>query len=538
VDSSFVARASETRNRAHTEVKALINRELTGLRAKMEASSQALAEFEGRLNMVDPQQPKTMLISRLTQLNTELTVAQTERLHKEAVLNSVRQNPTIAAEQASAKAETLERAIERLNGARQQFATTKTVYGENHLEYRKASSQVAELEAQVEQLRKNTRDRLRVEYEQALDREQRLRTALDETKADVDAQSGPVLQYLQLERDADNDKKLYEDLVRRTEEADINNQFQDAVVQIAQSALPADKNVFPNLPLNLGAIFVLSSILGVIGVVVLDALDTTLWDPEEAARRLNVDVLAVVPVAKNLPKPQAFISKIGMVKGRRQLADSAMNYADAIRGLRTAIHVTKPHRPIRSIMLTSANPNEGKSTTAAHLATCFAEIGKKVLLVDADLRRPTVHAHFDSSNDKGLSDVLMGKIPVHEAIIPIETTKLSVMPAGRTSLDASDLIAAGISDVLAPLHAEFEMIIIDAPSILGCPESQQMAGLADSVVVVVKARSTTDKELAVAVSTLHHAHANIIGLVMNQMKRSDRTAYGYYPPRYADYARR
>jgi Mrp family chromosome partitioning ATPase len=112
------------------------------------------------------------------------------------------------------------------------------------------------------------------------------------------------------------------------------------------------------------------------------------------------------------------------------------------------------------------------------------------------------------------------------------------MPAGRTSLDASDLIASGISDVLAPLYDEFDLIIIDAPSVLGCPESQQMSSLADSVVLVVKARSTTDKELFGAVATLLHAQANIIGLVMNQVKRSDRAAYGYYPSRYADYARR
>src|SRR5439155_17733205 len=137
-----------------------------------------------------------------------------------------------------------------------------------------------------------------------------------------------------------------------------------------------------------------------------------------------------------------------------------------------------------------------------------------------------------------LSDVLMGKIPVHEAMIPIENTKLCVVPAGQVSPDAADLIAGGISDLLGKLYHEFENIIIDAPSILACPESQQMAGLADSVVVVVKARSTTDKELAGTLSMLWHARANIIGLVMNQMKRSDCSACGFYPSRYADYARR
>jgi capsular exopolysaccharide synthesis family protein len=222
----------------------------------------------------------------------------------------------------------------------------------------------------------------------------------------------------------------------------------------------------------------------------------------------------------------------------RGLADSLMDYRDAIRGLRTVIDLTNLRRPVRSLLFTSANPSEGKSTTAAHLATSIAEIGKKVLLIDADLRRPTVHTNFNLSSDRGLSDVLMGKLPWRDAIIRVGPQELYMMPAGQASRHASDLIGGGISDLLEKVYSDFEMIIIDAPSMLGCPESQQMAALADSVVVVVKARSTTSKELTRTLSALQRARANILGLVINKVTRSDRAAYGFYPSSYADYARR
>ena len=534
---SFISHATETRNRAHTQVKALISRELTELRSKMEASSQALAQVETQLNMVDPQQPTTILVSRLTQLNTELTAAQTERLRKEAVLDSVNQNPTIAAAQAAPQAETIERAIERLNGARQQFATIQTVYGENHPEYRKAKSQVAELEAQVEQLRANTGDRLRIEYEQALDRENRLRAALNATKAEVDAQSAPILQYLQLKRDAENDKKLYEDLDRKTQEADINNQFQDAVVQVAEAALPADRNISPNLPLNLAVVFVLSSIFGVAGVVVTDALNTRVWDPEELATRLNVDVLSLVPATKSLPRPSASGGRIEIIKRRGRLLNSALYYGEAIRSLRGTIEVTTLHSPLRSILLTSANPSEGKSTTAAHLAASFAEIGKKILLIDADLHRPTAHTRFNLDNSRGLSDVLAGRLPFRKAIVQIEGD-LYLLPAGPVCSGMSDLVGTRIAGILEEACGEFEIVIIDAPSLLACPESQQIAAFADGTVVVVKARSTTSNELARTLAGLSRARANIMGIVLNHMKRSDGKAYGYYPSSYVEYARR
>jgi polysaccharide biosynthesis transport protein len=525
IATSFISHTTDARNRTHTELKALITRELSQLRAKGEASSQALAQFEDKLGFVGPEQRTTMLTSKLERLNAEFTSAQTERLRKEATLHALHSNQTVAAAQASGQGETLERTIERLNEARRQFAAVKSVYGENHPEYRKASNQVAELEGQVEQLRLNTVDRLQVEHEQALDREKRLRTMLDMTKDEIDAQNSTILEFQQLKRDAENDGRLYEELVRKTQEADINNQFQDAVVQVEQSALPAERHIFPNLPVNLAIAFVLSAMVGVIAVVIADGLDTTVRDPEEAATRFNLDVLSVAPVSKPLPAVSAKTLSGSLA------ANSQMAYLEAIRSLRTAIDITNLDSSVRSILLTSANPGEGKSTIAAHLAADFAQIGKKILLVDADFRRPTIHRHFNISSQTGLSDVLIRKTTWREAMIKIEPHELYIVPAGTVLDRVPDFISSAVADVFRTASNEFDMIIIDGPSMLDCWESQQLAALTDSVIVVVRGCSTTEKQLGAALSTLLRARANILGLVLNGVRYSDRMAYSFSAPR-------
>jgi capsular exopolysaccharide synthesis family protein len=176
-------------------------------------------------------------------------------------------------------------------------------------------------------------------------------------------------------------------------------------------------------------------------------------------------------------------------------------------------------------LFTSANPSEGKSTIAAHLATDFAQIGKKILLVDADLRRPTIHTHFNLGGHAGLSDVLQGRITWREAMIKIAPLDFYVVPAGTRVDGVRDFISSAVADVFRTDCSEFDLVIIDGPALLDCWESQQLAALTDGVIVVVKGRSTTEKQLGDALSTLLRARANIMGLVVNGVSPSDRMAY-------------
>jgi polysaccharide biosynthesis transport protein len=523
---SYTTHAFDYRDRAFEQVSDSIRRELSALKSRMEQSTGNLAQFEKELNMVDPEQGSTIQTARLKQLNEEYTKAQTDRLKKEAVLNTVQDSSTVAAAEAAGHGDTLERAIERLNTAQQQFAGVRAVYGDNYSEYRKAKEQVEELQRHVKELTADAGDRAKVEYQQALGSEERLGAVVHSAKTEVEGLSARALQYQQIKSDAENDKKLYADLERRAAEASINNQFQDAIIQIAAPALPADRKVFPNLPSNLAIAFVLSSVLSVIWVVLADAVDVTLSDPEDVAKRLDVQVLGVIPATRNLMNPVALATADD--GPNKKSAQALERFRESIRGLRTSIGLANLDRPVRSLLVTSAQPSEGKSTTAANLALSFAQVGKRVLLVDADLRAPSIHRHFDTGTESGLSDVLAGRVSWQEVMVRIDPWELYVVPAGPVSRRAADMFVQAASQLFEEVSREFDIVLVDAPPLLGFAESHLLASMADSVIVVTKAETTSGKTVSKALDALIRDRANIMGLVMTQVKSASLKAYGDY----------
>jgi succinoglycan biosynthesis transport protein ExoP len=523
---SYMKHAFDYKDRAFELVSASIRKELGTLQARMEKSTAALAQYEKELNMVDPEQGSTIQAARLKQLNEEYTKAQADRLRKESVMKAMQDSNTVAAAEAAGRDDTLDHALDRLNTAQQQFAAVRAVYGENYSEYRKAKEQVDELQRHVRELTANANDRAKVEYHQALGNEQHLDAVVRSAKTEVDKLSGRALQYAQMKSDAENDKKLYEDLERRAAEASINNQFQDAIIQVAVPALPADRRVFPNLPLNLAVAFVLACVLSVVWVVLADAVDVTLSDPEDVAKRLDVQVLGVIPATRNLKNPVALFSADD--EPNQRSAEATEQFRESIRGLRTSIGLANLDRPARSILITSAQPSEGKSTTAANLALSFAQVGKRVLLVDADLRAPSIHKHFDTGIETGLSDVLSGRVGWRKVMVRIDPWELYVVPAGPISRRAADMFVQAASELFEQVCREFDVVVVDAPPLLGFAESHLLASMADSVIVVTKAETTSGKTVSKALDALMRDRANIMGLVMTQAKPASLKAYGEY----------
>jgi capsular exopolysaccharide synthesis family protein len=189
-------------------------------------------------------------------------------------------------------------------------------------------------------------------------------------------------------------------------------------------------------------------------------------------------------------------------------------------------------------MITSATPGEGKTTLAAHLAISNAARGKKTLLVDSDLRRPSLHAKFGLKPDHGLSNVLTGESSWQEAIIPIDKhPNLTFLPAGLGSHRAADLIGPHLSTLLDEFAKEYDLVIMDSPPLLGFAESLQMAAAADGVLIVSCAGETKRRAVAEVISALRRLRANIVGVVLNQMRHNTSPEgyynYGYY--RYGNY---
>jgi capsular exopolysaccharide synthesis family protein len=352
-----------------------------------------------------------------------------------------------------------------------------------------------------------------------------------------------------LKREADADKALYDELIRKIREADINAGFQNNNIRIADLARPPLSPVYPNVRLNLILAFFLSTLLAVGAVLLQDTLDTTLRDPKEASRFLGTDVIGTMPVdrlAAQLPKgpattpTAAIVAQTAKNEKRKGYYRSTSDFEEAVRTIRNTILLSDFEGRLRSIVLTSAAPSEGKSTIAAHLAIANADRGKKTLLVDADLRRPSLHAKFGLTPREGLSNVLTGELPWQDAVVPVEgRPNLCLLPAGPGSHRAADLIGPRLSTLLDEFAKEYDLVILDSPPLLGFAECLQIAAAADGVLIVSLAGETRRKAVAEVISVLHRLRANIIGVVLNQVSQNTSadgySYYGYYGKNYSGY---
>ncbi len=360
-----------------------------------------------------------------------------------------------------------------------------------------------------------------------------LQKAVQETKTEFDSLNARSFEYQSLKRGAEADKTLYEELVRKIKEAGINASFQNSSIRIADPARPAATPVFPNLKLNLALAFLFSSLLAVGVAVLSDMLDTTVRDPEQVKRLMRIEVVGSLPVVKNW---RGRLGPVRVAPGGQSLVLAADNgnraltgYDEAIRTLRNSILLTDFDRRLRSLLVTSASPGEGKSTIAAHLAVAHAEQGHRTLLIDGDLRRPSVHRRFDVPSSVGLSNALVGELPWQEVVLRLaDVPGLEVMPAGPPSRRAADLIGRGLQQVLEEASQEYDLVILDAPPLLGFAEPLQMATVVDGVVVVTRAGETSRKAVSSVIATLSRLRATVVGVVLNEVHKEMSDSYYYY----------
>ncbi len=570
---SYLAHTFRIRYKATASLSDFMERQLEELRAQMEKSSGALNQFERELNVINPEEKTSILSARLLQLNEEYTKAQADRVKKEAAYGSIKDG-TLASAQVSTQGEALKKLTENLNEAHSNFAEVKNHYGVNHPEYKKAQTKVQELESQIEATKRSIGQRIEIEYHEAVNREGMLESAVKDTKAEFDRLNARSFEYQTLKREAEGDKKLYEELIRRIKEAGINASFQNSSIRVADTARPGLKPVFPKTWLNLVLAFLFATLFGVGAAVLSDVLDNTIRDPDQVARLLNTDVIGSLPAVKDWRRRLSPIQSIAaggiaVVHGhgtgngpvgngngggnglhnngganghavtlaRGGEHDQVLsNYEEAIRTLRNSILLTDFDRQLKSVLLTSASPSEGKSTVAAHLAATHAGQHKRTLLIDGDLRRPSVHRLFQVPNSVGLANVLLEQISWRDAVIRMDAPKgLDILPAGPSTRRASDLMGMGLAQLIEEATREYDLVVLDAPPLLGFAEPLQMATAVDGVIVVARAGDTSRKALGSVIATLARLRANLVGVVLNEVHRQVSAGYYYYYGHYNKY---
>ncbi len=394
--------------------------------------------------------------------------------------------------------------------------------------------------------------RVEIEYHQSANREKMLEEAVKDTKAEFDRLNSRQFEYQTLKNEADGDKKLYEELIRKIKEAGINASFQNSMIRVADPARPGLKPVFPITWLNVLLAFLFAAFFGVGAAVLNDVLDNTIRDPDQVARWLNTDVIGSLPAVKDWRRrlspihhssnhiakvPPSNGTALVHLNGHADPSEQALsNYEEAIRTLRNSILLTDFDRRLRSVLLTSASPSEGKSTVAAHLAATHASQHKRTLLIDGDLRRPSVHRLFQVPNTIGLSNVLMKEISWLDAVVVMdEPNGLHILPAGPSTRRASDLIGMGLAELIEEATREYDLVVLDAPPLLGFAEPLQMATAVDGVIVVARAGDTSRKALSSVITTLTRLRANLVGVVLNEVHREVSAGYYYYYGHYSKY---
>jgi capsular exopolysaccharide synthesis family protein len=531
VTDSYIMHTFDLRFRASSSLATFMEKQIEELHAKMERSTGALVVFEKELNVINPEEKTSILSSRLLQLNTEYTNAQADRVRQEAESLAVGDNSMEAA-LASAQGESLRKLLEHLNEVQEKFAQIAGQYGANHPEYRKAAAQVAEVQRLLEKTRQNIAERVSVGHREAVSREGMLKAAVAETKSEFDKLNARSFEYQQLKREAEGDKKLYEELVRRIKEAGINASFQNSSIRLADPARPPVKAVFPDILLNSVLALLFSALLAMGAAVLHDVLDNTVRSAEDVSRVLNLAMLGTLPAVKNWSKRLSAVitngNRMGTAAGAPE-EQAISGYTEAVRTLRNNILLADFDRRLRTIMVTSPAPAEGKSTIAAHLAIAHAEQGKKTLLIDGDLRRPSVHRKFAFSPSAGLSSVLLEEVKWPQVLFkPEGLATLDILPAGPASHRASEMVGAGMADLLDEISQEYDLVILDAPPLLGFAEALQMSTSVDGVLVVARAGETNRKAIGSVVSTLNRLRVNVLGLVLNEVKRDTSDSYYYY----------
>ncbi len=536
IAKSYVDHAYRLRLDSSVAMGSYMETQLEDLKAKMERSNMTLSQYEKDFGIISPEEKTNILTARLNQLNLDYANAQAQRVRREAAYNSM-SSGSLEAALVSSQGEAFKKLLENQSEKQARFAEIKVDLGPNNPRYKEAQAQVLEAERQIDNLRQSIVKRVGIEFRESLANEKMLQEELLRTKAEFDKLNEHSFEYKRLRDAALADTKLYEELVRKIKEAGINSNFQNSAVRVADEARPSLDPVSPNVPLYTAGAFFVSLLLAIGLVLAADAIDNTIRDPEMVSRVLKTEIVGTVPSTSPPPlahtlfgeRALAAARESGAVVKARNREDRSREFQEAFRTLRNQILLSNIDRDLHTILVTSSVPGEGKSTTAAFLAAAGAEQGKRTLLIDGDLRRPSVHRKLGLSVGPGLTHVLRGQMTWREAIRQVPgLPDLYVLTAGAATSEAASLISRNLEKLLAEASGEFETIILDSPPTLAFAEPLQMASLADGVLLVAVAGQTNRKAVRSAIGILSKLQTNLIGIVLNKVSREVSDSYYYY----------
>lgn len=455
----------------------------------------------------------------LIQVNTAANDATSRRIEAEGRWRSVSSVPLFSAPQVVSNP-----TVSSLLGEKARLEAALAEERARHLDdyptVKAKQQQLDTLTAQLQQAAGNVRNAVRAEYQAALSTEQQLRGQVEALKSDTLGEQERTVEYGLLAREVDTNRQVYDGLLERfkmlNSMAGVSLSNVNVIDRADRPALPSSPNLLKNLAIGILMGFVIAAIT----VFLKDQFDDSIRVPEDVESKLGIPLLGVVPKAPSGEPADA-------------LADPKSPISEAYNSLRGSLLYSTPQGLPHLLLVTSAQPSEGKTTSSFAIATGFARMGKRTLLIDADMRRPSLHRRVGLDNERGLSTLLTSKQPLTEVAIKLEQEFLSVLPAGPIPPSPTELLSTvRIEELLREGAEHFDVVLVDSPPVLGLADSPLMSALVGGVIFIVEADRSRRGSLKTSMRRLRAMRANLLGAVLTKfdpLKSGNRYSeyYGY-----------
>jgi succinoglycan biosynthesis transport protein ExoP len=525
VDQNLEVKLQGTRN-----MLAWLSTELVAQQEKVEQSERALSEYRDRENALSLDQKNNIVLSRLNALNDALLRARTQRIEKEAAYNQVKSLAASTSPDALpsiAQNGQIQQIKAQLNDLQRQKAQMSERYGDRHPEMQKVNASLADVQRQLDLETSKGLQSIRNEYERALLEERTLSQNLDAAKVDVQDLSRKNVSYSVLEREAESNRGVYDALLQREKELRVSSTSRANNVRVV------DRAEIPGAPLaptgrRTWLLAVVVGLAAAVGVAYgLDYMNDTVKTPEDVSEHLKLPFLGLVPSVPGDKHPLLASSHV------------PHDFGESFRAVRTSLLSSYEGPGTKLLVFTSAQPLEGKTTTAVNVAMALAYGGSRVLIVDADMRRPGLHHPLRLANERGLAQVLAGQARVRDVIQRTVDPNLVAITAGPPPPNPSEMLSSErMRTLLTNLaHGPFDWIIIDTPPVLAVTDAVVVAPMVTGVVFVVGAEMTRRRLAERAVQTILAARPKQVGAVLNKVDFARNRYYysRYYGHQYKNY---
>jgi capsular exopolysaccharide synthesis family protein len=522
VAETYVENNLELRRKGNRDAAAWLTDRLAELRKEVTSTASALQQFREQKNAVSLAEGQNIVVQNLNQLSSDVTKVRAEKVQKQAVYDQ------LAALQKSGGALDTFPEIQSNGFIQSQKAQLaglqqkRKLMSESLLDKHPAMIEIdAEIATASQKLAEETDkivQSIRNDYQTAVAREQQLLHELNAQQREVLDLSQKAIPYGALQRDAAGTQQIFETVLQRLKEAELSAELQTNNVRVLDAALIPRVPILPRANLNLAIATVLGLVLAIGLALVLETLNPQITAASDISDALGVPLLGITPRVAALKKKN------------RRFETVPPAFHEAIRGIRTRLMLSSRYGDIRTLAVTSTVPKEGKSVVAASLAASMAMTGRRVLLIDSDLRRAQVHKIFGIRTSPGMSDVLAGVAKPSAALVESSVPGLFIMPAGEHPVGSDLLDTEAVRQLLEGLHQVFDLIVLDCPPVMALADASIVANVATSVLFVVGSGRTSREAARGAIDRLASVQAQVVGVVLNNAKlgRSSSYSYSYY----------